>query len=139
MLIILMCHAKSQRGAKFIPLIFQRSSFNVHLRISEPQNFKTSEPQNEASPLNSHLSTFNVHLSTFTSEPQNLRTIRPLSTLNVNRSTFIVPRSPFLPLFSFFPLVSSLFIIKCLPLRHHLLQVHEQFFICQRRIVCVSP
>ena len=113
----------------------QLSSLNVP-RSSEPQNFRTIRP---LSTLNPQRSTFIVYLSTFTSEPQNLRTIRPLSTLNVNRSTFIVHRSPFLPLFSLFPLVSSLFIIKCLPLRHHLLQVHEQFFICQRRIVCVSP
>ena len=39
------------------PLNVHLSSFNVHLR--------TSEPQNESSPLNSHLSTFNVHRSTF--------------------------------------------------------------------------
>ena len=52
------------------------------------------------SSFNVHRSSFNVHLRT--SEPQNLRTIHLLSTLNsqrltlnVNRSTLNVPRSPF--------------------------------------------
>ena len=92
----------SRKGAKFIPLIFQRS----------PQNLRTSEPQNETSPfivhrssfnvhlrtsergISSELSTFIVHLSSFTSEPQNFRTSErdissELSSLIVQRSSLI--------------------------------------------------
>ena len=78
------------------------STFIVHIRTSEPQNLRTTPP-----PLNSKLSTLivplpvvccllsvdlsplNVHPSSFTTEPQNFRTLNR-STLNVHRSPFPV-------------------------------------------------